>query len=376
MSTSGRLDDIARKVASGLRLDLEDGARLFESNDLHEVGRLADVVRRRKNGRLGWYIRNRHINYTNYCVLRCSFCGFYRPYGEGAEGGYELSAEQVVARASEAYADGATEVHIVGGLHPKLPFGYYVDLIAGIRRSCPRIHIKAFTAIEIIHLARIARPRMTVAAVLERLVQAGLDSLPGGGAEIFDARVHAEAFKNKVGEAGWFDVHRTAHEMGIPSTATMLFGHVETPQERVGHLIKLREHQDASMAGRRAHFTALVPLPFIPGGSRLARLPGPTAIEILKTMAVARLMLDNVVHIKAFWPMLSPKLAQVALDFGADDLDGTVGQYDVTHRDGAPADRQTLSVDQLRRLIAETGRIPTERDSQYRPMSREMPGSV
>lgn len=369
MPASGRLDDIAEKAEAGLRLDLEDGVRLLASRDLHEIGRLADVVRRRKNGRLGWYIRNRHINYTNYCVLRCSFCGFYRPYGQGADGGYELSVEQVVARAAEAYAEGATEVHIVGGLHPKLPFAYYVDLVAGIRQSCPRIHIKAFTAIEIVHFARIARPRMTVATVLERLVQTGLDSLPGGGAEIFDARVHAEAFKHKVGEAGWFDVHRTAHEMGIPSTATMLFGHVETPAERVGHLIKLREHQDASMAGRRAHFAALVPLPFIPAGSQLAHLPGPTAIEILKTMAVARLMLDNVAHIKAFWPMLSPKLAQVALDFGADDLDGTVGQYDVTHRDGAPADRQALSADQLRRLIAETGRIPMERDSQYRPVS-------
>ncbi|MBN1344135.1 MAG: CofH family radical SAM protein [Phycisphaerae bacterium] len=363
------LSDIAEKVEAGLRLSAEEGLRLFDSEDLHEIGRLADVVRRRKNGRATWYVVNRHINYTNYCVLRCRFCSFCRPYGQGAVDGYELSVEEVIERAVAATGGGATELHIVGGLHPRLPLSYYTEMVSGIRRACPDVHIKAFTAIEIVHLSRMARPRLTVTKVLERLVEAGLDSLPGGGAEIFDQRVHAETFKRKVGEVGWFQVHRTAHEMGVPSTATMLFGHVETRAERVGHLLKLRAHQDASLSARRAHFQALVPLPFIPGGSGLSHLPGPSGLESLKTLAIARLLLDNVGHIKAFWPMLSPKLAQVSLSFGVDDLDGTVGQYDVTHRDGAPAERQALTVERLRRLIRETGRIPLQRDSLYRVLS-------
>jgi aminodeoxyfutalosine synthase len=370
MAACDTLCDIAAKVEAGIRLDYDDGARLFESRDLHEIGRLADIVRQRKNGRVAWYVLNRHINYTNVCVLRCKFCSFYRPHGGEVEGGYTLSVDEVVEQALRAYEGGATEVHIVGGLHPTLPLEYYVDMMAGVRAACPEIHIKAFTAIEIIHFSRIARPRLTIAEVLRRLRAGGLDSLPGGGAEIFDARVQAEAFDKKVGEAGWFDVHRTAHEMGIPSTATMLFGHVETPAERVGHLIKLRRHQDASMSGRRACFQALVPLPFIPAGSALSHLPGPSGITTLKTLAISRLMLDNVAHIKAFWPMLSPKVAQVSLDFGVDDLDGTVGQYDVTHRDGAPTEGQYFSVEALRRLIIETRRIPVQRDSVYRPMGR------
>ncbi len=366
MRGSCGLDDIAAKVESGIRLDHAEGLRLLESRDPHEVGRLADIIRRRKNGRAAWYIRNLHINYTNICVLRCKFCSFCRPYG--ADGAYELSVEQIVDRAREAHRHGANEVHIVGGLHPKLPLKYYVEMVAGIRSACPAMHIKAFTAVEVVHVTRIARPRLSVSAVLERLVDAGLNSLPGGGAEIFDERVHAEAFQRKVGEKDWFDVHRAAHEIGIPSTATMMFGHIETHAERVRHVIKLREHQDASMTRRRACFQAIVPLAFIPDGSELAHLPGPTGLETLKTIAVVRLLLDNVAHVKAFWPMLSPKLAQVALSFGADDLDGTVGQYDVTHRDGAPAERQALPVEKLRGLIAETGCIPIERDSLYRPI--------
>lgn len=365
MAESESLQDIAAKVESGIRLDHADGVRLFESRDVHEIGRLADIVRRRKNGRVAWYVLNRHINYTNYCVLKCSFCGFARRHDGPSNDAYELSVDEAVERASQAYRSGATEVHIVGGLHPTLPLGYYVDMVTGIRRACPDIHIKAFTAIEIIHVARLSRPRLTPKQVLLRFREAGLDSLPGGGAEIFDPRVHAEAFAHKVGESGWFDVHRAAHELGIPSTATMLFGHIETPAERVGHLVKLRRQQDASMAGADACFQALVPLPFLSEGSELSHLPGPTGFDCLKTLAISRLMLDNVAHIKAFWPMLSPKLAQVALSFGVDDFDGTVGHYDVTHRDGAPADRQALTVDQLRRTIAETGNIPVQRDSLY-----------
>jgi aminodeoxyfutalosine synthase len=368
MPSSIRITDIAAKVEAGLRLGFDEGVRLFSSRDLHEIGRLADAVRRRKNGRVAYYIINCHINYTNYCVFRCKFCGFRRAVGGASDGGYQLTVEQIVAQALEAYLAGANEVHIVGGLHPKLPFEYYVDMIRGIRQSCPKIHIKAFTAIEILHLGHMARPRLDIAGVLSRLREAGLDSLPGGGAEIFDDRVHDEAFRHKAGQEGWFAVHRIAHEMGIPSNATMLYGHIESPAERVAHLIKLRRHQDASMVGRRAHFQCLVPLPFVPTATEWSGLPGPTGLESLRTLGIARLILDNFAHIKAFWPMLSPKLAQIALNFGVDDLDGTVQYYDITHRDGAPPDKQALSVDALRRLIIETDHIPVQRDSLYKPV--------
>ncbi len=375
------LGDIAEKVASGERLSHADGVSLFASCDIHEIGRLADLVRRRLHGDAAYYNVNRHINYTNYCVLRCAFCSFYRAFPKGghapsSRGGvetdaYQLSVERITDLAKAAYSDGATEVHIVGGLHPTLPFSYYTDLCRSIRSACPDIHIKAFTAIEIIHLGRIAKPRMTIAAVLEALRDAGLDSMPGGGAEIFDDRVHKEAYRAKVGEAGWFDVHRTAHSLGIPSNATMLYGHVETPAERVTHMLKLRDHQDASLTGGGAAFNCFVPLSFIPRNSELSHLPGPTGSDDLKTLAISRLMLDNFPHIKAFWIMHSPKLAQVALNWGVDDIDGTVVHYDITRREGNAGGRhQELTIDQLQRLIAEAGFRPVERDSLYRRVNR------
>ena len=364
------LADIADRVESGERLGNEDGVRLFRTRDIHTLGRLADVVRRRKNGQAAYYNVNRHINYTNLCVLRCKFCSFYRPWSPDAGEGYELSVDQVAARAREAYERGATEVHIVGGLHPKLPFSYYTDLCTRIREACPHLHIKAFTAIEIIHFTRIARPRKTIPQVLTELREAALGSLPGGGAEIFDDRVHDEAFKAKVGEAEWFDVHSAAHELGIYTNATMLYGHVETIEERVRHLLKLRAHQDESRASRPARFNCIVPLPFIPEGSALSDLPGPTGLDNLRTLAVSRLMLDNFDHVKAFWIMLSPKLAQVSLNWGVDDLDGTVRHYDITRREGEGTTHQELSVDRLKRLICEAGCVPTERDSLYRMVTR------
>ncbi len=377
----GAIGDLAEKVESGERLSHADGVRLFASRDIHEIGRLADLVRRRRHGDAAYYNVNRHINYTNYCVLRCRFCSFYRAYPKGGHAprtpddaeadAYELSVQRILDLAKAAYDDGATEVHIVGGLHPTLPFSYYTDLCRSIRSACPHIHIKAFTAIEIVHLARIAKPRMTIAAVLEALRAAGLDSLPGGGAEIFDDRVHKEAYRSKVGEAGWFDVHRTAHDLGIPSNATMLYGHVETPAERVGHMLKLRDHQDASLRGEGAAFNCFVPLSFIPQGCELSHLPGPTGLDDLKTLAISRLMLDNFPHIKAFWIMHSAKLAQVALSWGVDDIDGTVVHYDITRRAGGTGSRhQELTIDQLRRLIAEAGFEPVERDSLYRRVIR------
>ncbi|MFO0972737.1 MAG: CofH family radical SAM protein [Phycisphaerae bacterium] len=410
------LADIAEKVQAGVRLSGAEGLRLYESPHVHDVGLLADHVRRRLNGNVTYYNVNRHINYTNYCVLRCKFCSFFRPYEKPAERGgqavagdgagaaapgarrlslaletdslrgerawgaspaYELTVEEIVALAQRAAERGATEVHIVGGLHPALPFSYYVEMCAAIRSACPQLHIKAFTAIEIIHFSRIARPRRSVREVLMALRDAGLGSLPGGGAEIFDDRVHAEAYQAKVGEQGWFDVHREAHALGMFTNATMLYGHVERPAERIAHLEKLRAHQDESLATRPAHFNCCIPLSFVPQGSALAHLPGPTGLDDLRTLAITRLMLDNVAHVKAFWIMQSVKLAQVAQDWGCDDLDGTVTYYDITKREGGPGNtHQELTVDQIRRLIRETGCEPVERDTLYRRVVRGRDGRI
>src|SRR4051812_34112639 len=239
------LRPVAERVIAGQSLSYDDGVALYRSRDVHGIGRLANLVRERLHGDRTYYNRNRHINYTNVCALSCKFCSFYRKRGE--EGAYEMPVEQVVATARKASDAGATEVHVVGGLHPWLKFDYYLDVLRGITRECPGLHIKAFTAIEIVHLSRVAR--MSVRDVLSALREAGLGSLPGGGAEIFDDRVHDEAFKGKVRADKWFDVHRTAHRLGISSNATMLYGHVETPAERVGHLITLRELQAESLAG-------------------------------------------------------------------------------------------------------------------------------
>jgi aminodeoxyfutalosine synthase len=278
---------------------------------------------------------------------------------------------------------GATEVHIVGGLHPWLKFDYYLDMLRGIRRECPGLHIKAFTAIEIVHFSRIAR--LTIEQVLIELRSAGLGSLPGGGAEIFDDRVHDEVFKGKVRADKWFEVHRVAHRLGIFSNATMLYGHVETVEERVGHLVKLRELQQESDEARRqcgdegerptasslvAHFNCLIPLSFIPEQSELGHLPGPTGLTDLKTLAIARLMCRNIPHIKAFWIMQTPGLSQLALTYGCDDLDGTVVWYDITKRQGHGTTHQEMHVKDLERLIREAGRTPVERDTLYRPIVR------
>lgn len=397
------VSDIAEKVRAGQRLTYDDGVRLYATRDIHTLGELANLVRERLHGRVTYYNINRHINYTNFCVLRCKFCSFYRPFPrDGVEApaarpeetttglpmiqsagesnlaiaadfeqpGYELGLAEIVDRARQAADAGATEVHIVGGLHPKLPFAFYLDMCRSIREACPRLHIKAFTAIEIIHFTRISRPRLSIREVLERLREAGLGSLPGGGAEIFDDRVHDEVYKNKVGEQGWFDVHATAHELGIYSNATMLYGHIERPEERIGHLIKLRDHQDVSLARRAAHFNCVIPLSFIPDGSELAHLPGPSGLDDLKTLAISRLMLDNVPHVKAFWIMQTPKLAQVSLNWGVDDLDGTVVYYDITKREGGGTTHQELPVGRIQRMIVEAGGIPVERDTLYRRVER------
>ncbi|HEY2586541.1 MAG TPA: radical SAM protein [Tepidisphaeraceae bacterium] len=399
------LRPIAEKVGAGEPLEFDDGVALYRSSDLHGIGRLANFVRETLHGNRTYYNRNRHINYTNVCALSCKFCSFYRKRGE--EGAYEMPVEQVIATARKAADAGATEVHIVGGLHPWLKFDYYLDLLRGIRRECPDLHIKAFTAIEIVHLCRIAR--LNLREVLTALREAGLGSMPGGGAEIFDDRVHDEAFKGKVRADKWFEVHRTAHSLGLFTNATMLYGHVERPEERITHLIKLRELQaeslaaafDASDAETRGHgdagqeegqktvpvpvfvsasprprvpasafFNCMIPLSFIPEQSELGHLPGPTGLTDLKTLAIARLMLNNFGHIKAFWIMQGIGLSQVALDWGCDDLDGTVVWYDITKRAG-DGTHQELHVRDIQRLIREAGREPVERDTLYRTVRRD-----
>ncbi|MEM6315822.1 MAG: radical SAM protein, partial [Planctomycetota bacterium] len=316
------LTPIAEKVAAGVPLSFEDGLACFRSRDLHGVGRMANFVREKLHGNRVFYNRNRHINYSNVCALSCKFCSFYRKRGE--DGAYEMPVEQVIATAKKAHDEGATEVHIVGGLHPWLKFDYYLDFLRGIRAECPGLHVKAFTAIEIVHFSRIAR--MSVRDVLEQLRDAGLGSLPGGGAEIFDDRVHDQAFKGKVRADKWFDVHRNAHDIGLFSNATMLYGHIEGDEERINHMIKLREHQAESLknagldpdvppvdglrvdtahlngntkvngsvngtARHQAHdhtalpsafFNCLIPLSFIPEHSELGELPGPTGLTDLR----------------------------------------------------------------------------------------------
>jgi aminodeoxyfutalosine synthase len=368
--TDPTLAAVREKVLAGQPLAYDDGVALYRSRDLHGVGRLANFVRERLHGDRTFYNRNRHINYTNVCALSCKFCSFYRKRGE--EGAYEMPVEQVVATAVKARDAGATEVHIVGGLHPWLKFDYYLDMLTGIRAACPELHVKAFTAIEIVHFTRVAR--MSVREVLTALRDAGLGSLPGGGAEIFDDRVHDEVFKGKVRADRWFDVHRTAHSLGIYSNATMLYGHVETVEERVNHLRALRQLQAESLASARAAFNCVIPLSFIPEGSELGNLPGPTGLTDLKTLAIARLMLDNIAHIKAFWIMQGVGLSQLALNWGCDDLDGTVVWYDITKREGGGGTtHQELHEADLRRLIREAGRTPVERDTLYREVQRPEP---
>ncbi|MDD4888748.1 MAG: aminofutalosine synthase MqnE [Phycisphaerae bacterium] len=362
MSSDPDITAIERKVAAGERLDQRDGEALFATTDLHTLGALAHVARTQRHGNVAYYNVNRHINYTNVCVLRCRFCGFRRTPADSDA--YTLTVEQIVEQARQAASAGATEVHVVGGLHPSLPFDYYLDAVRAIRAACPALHIKAFTAIEIVHFARLAGT--TIEGVLEALVAAGLDSLPGGGAEVFSERVHAETFNYRgKASADWFAVHRAAHAMHLPTNATMLYGHVETPAERVAHMIQLRTLQDEAPG-----FQAFVPLSFIPAGSQLSHLPGPTGVDDLRTVAVARLMLDNIPHIKAFWVMTGAKLSQVALHFGADDLDGTVVTYDITHREGA-GKRQEMTVEQIETLIRQADLVPVERDSLYQPVRRD-----
>ena len=364
------LTSIAEKVEAGERLDAADGRTLLASRDIWTIGRLADTVRRRMHGDVAYYNINRHFNYSNVCALSCKFCDFYRKRGD--VGAYEHDQDYVADQALKAQEAGATELHIVGGLHPHLPFSYYTDMLRTIHQTYPAIHIKAFTAVEIVHLARIDRRGRDVEGVLTDLMDAGLGSLPGGGAEVFDDRVHDEAFKGKIRSDRWMDVHRIAHRLGLMSNATILYGHIESPEDRLQHLMMLRDAQDEAInEGHAGRFQTVIPLPFIPGVSDLNHLPGPTGLDDLKMLAIGRLMLDNFAHVKAFWIMQKIELAELSLQFGVDDIDGTVVWYDITKQRDGHGTHQELAVTDLRKAIRDAGFAPLERDTLYRPIERD-----
>jgi aminodeoxyfutalosine synthase len=358
------LQRIAEKVQAAQRLTLEDGLALEASNDLFTLGSLANLLRERFNGNYGYYNVNTHINPTNVCVYTCDFCAFRADLDSPKA--YVMERDQVVERARQASERGATELHIVGGLHHKLPFSYYVDVVRWIKGTAPRIHVKAYTAVEIEFFSKIAR--RSRADILKELIDAGLGSLPGGGAEIFHPEVREKICGAKASTEAWLDVHRNAHRLGLQSNATMLYGHIDGPIHRIDHLIRLRELQDET-----GGFQTFIPLAFHPDNSEMADIPKPSGVMDLKTMAISRLMLDNFPHIKAYWVMLGLKTAQIALSFGADDIDGTVVHERIYHDAGAETP-QEVTVAEIRRLIAEAGRIPLERDTLYHQVVRDQNG--
>lgn len=467
-ATDSRLDLIRHKVTNGQRLSLAEGDLLFATPDIWTVIELADMVRRRLHGNAAYYNVNRHLNYSNVCALSCKFCEFYRKSGD--DGAYTRGMDFVRDEARKAVEAGATEIHSVGGLHPTLPFSYYTDLVSTIRDEARRLgselHVKAFTAVEIVHLARIAKVykgasapgeegrlarRDAIRFVLAALKGAGLGSLPGGGAEVFDDRVHDEAYKGKIRSDVWLDVHRVAHELGLNTNATLLYGHIETRHDRLVHMDMLRRAQDEALSrlgylgvedegarhqalgtreeedghlGYRAdhsnvpaitltrpgtplpehvaftyaesrkpnagpnaqclvpsasasgYYQTIIPLPFFPDGCELEHLPGPSGLENYRTLAIARLMLDNFPHVKAFWIMQTLPMTQVMLQSGADDVDGTVVWYDITKlnhtgQDGGDAKtHQEVTPATLQRLIRDAGFEPIERDTLYRRVVR------
>ena len=356
------LHDIYDKVAQGQRLNFEDGVRLFRSNDLLIIGKMADMVRKRKNGRNAYYTMNQHINPTNVCRNDCLFCAFYRK--DGQEGAYRLSLETVRKKMLERIDENIREVHIVGGLDEKLPYRYYLDVLRVVKEVRPNVNIKAYTAVEIAFLAEISGKSWS--EVLDDLIAVGLQAMPGGGAEVFSPRVQRKLFMDKLTADQWIEIHHLAHIKGIRTNATMLYGHIETIEERVEHLIKLREAQDKS-----GGFLTFIPLAFHPENTRMKKLPAATGFTDLKVMAVSRLLLDNFDHIKAYWVMLGTKIAQVALSFGADDIDGSVVEEKIYHMAGSQS-AQMMTRNQLKKLIKDAGFIPIERDALYNQIKKEV----
>ena len=353
------LEDISDKLRQGERLTAADGVRLFDCPDLHAVGALANRVREARHGRRTYYNVNLRIEATNVCAASCLFCSFAR-LRPGDPGAYTMSLEQVFDKVRERAGQPLTEVHIVNGLHPGLPFEYYLDLLRGLKAIRPGIHLKCFTAVEIAFFADLYG--MTDDEVLRALMAAGLDSLPGGGAEIFAPRARRKISPDKADADRYLSIHRLAHGLGLRTNVTMLYGHIETMEERVDHLLRVRALQDET-----GGFQAFIPLAFHPEHNQMRKLPAPAATDTLRVHAVARLMLDNVAHVKAFWIAAGVEVAQIALWYGADDLDGTVQEERIYHMAGSRTP-EALSSAEIRRLIRAAGRDPVERDTLYNPL--------
>ena len=355
------LSSILDKVMAGERLGFDDGLALFRSRELMAAGALANVVRERKNGNAAYFVRNMHLNPTNVCTVDCKFCGFYRPY-KHKEQGWTWDIDRALSEVRSNLSDAITEVHIVGGHNPDYPYDFYLDLVRGIHELKADLHVKAFTCAEYDFFAK--RFKKDLDTVLDDFKGAGVDSLPGGGAEVLVERVRRELYPKKISAERWLEVARTAHGHGLRSNATMLYGHVETLDERVEHLCRLRALQDET-----GGFMCFIPLAFHPENTKIAHLPGPTGFDDLMTIAVSRLMLDNFDHVKAYWIMISPRIAQIGLTMGADDIDGTIQEEKIVHMAGAKTP-VGLTVADLCRLIRDAGREPVQRDSIYNVLQR------
>jgi len=355
-----RLRPVLDKVIAGERLSFADGMALYRSPDILAVGYMANIVRERKHGSVTYFNVNRHINPTDVCVASCKLCAF----GKRAKDpkAYTWSLDEVWHRAGEGWSEAVTEFHIVGGLHPELTLDWYCEMLRGLKQRFPQVHLKAFTMVEVSYFAQ--RGKLPVREVLQRLIDAGVDSMPGGGAEIFSERVRRIICDHKIDGSEWINVARTAHQLGLRSNCTMLYGHIETAADRVDHLIKLRELQDET-----GGFQTFIPLAFHPANTDLAHVGATTGFDDIRNIAVARLLLDNIDHIKAYWIMMTPKIAQIAQRFGADDLDGTVVEEKIYHDAGATTS-QGMRRTELLRLIREAGREPFERDTLYNQVTR------
>jgi aminodeoxyfutalosine synthase len=361
-AVSPSLEQIREKVEAGERLDAAESESLWDERiGLHDLGVLANIVRERKHGNVAYYNINTHLNPTNVCVYRCTFCAFRADLREAR--GYVMSDEQILARGREAVDAGSTEMHIVGGLHHQKGYDWYLDVIRLLHDAYPALHLKAWTPVEINWFCHLTK--RSVRDVLAELKDAGLGSLPGGGAEIFHPEVRDKICEHKADTKEWFTIHRTAHELGLRSNATMLYGHIENAFHRTDHLLRLRELQDET-----GGFQTFIPLAFHPANTRLAHLPKPSSALSLRTMAIARLVLDNFAHLKAYWIMLGIGTAQAALAYGADDIDGTV-RHELIYHDAGATTPEVLSVDEITRLIREAGREPVERDTLYRRVERD-----
>lgn len=358
----GALSGIYEKVMEGKRLSFDDGLALWKSDDLTAIGALANIVREVKNGNETFYVRNQHINYTNLCNKGCKFCSFYAQ--KDGPSAYTMSMDEVRQKLERTRHLPVTEIHMVAGINKKLPYSYYLDLLDTVKATRPEAHIKAFTMVELLHIQTLAQKPMT--EMLLELKAHGLCSLPGGGAEILTDRVHDAIFPRKETAAEWLETAKTAHRVGLHTNATMLYGHIETLEERVIHLMKLREAQDET-----GGFLTFIPLAFSSQGTKLSHIPSTTGYLDLKAIAIGRLMLDNFPHIKAFWMMITPPVAQAAQWYGADDIDGTIVEYTITHEIDQEATSQNLTQRQLVQMIVEAGRDPVERDPLYNVIERE-----